>query len=284
MSKLVAFALVALAALSVVSAAPIFPRQTVSSGWDSETQQGYNTRFLALDCQNQQNTQFFDDCCRPLKQGQALGDNCSNLSPTLSGSPSNTLMSDPPSTQTPEPIFVRDTSGDCEDDDTCDEEEEDCDPSSSPVNEPSLTPTSVSPPYKTHSPTLTPTLSPEPSPSSSTDNATPTSTPANPETHTGGHVTWFTQDGNAGACGTVHSDSDFIVALDSDTYGDTSAQSPYCGKMIRISWQGKSVDALVADACPTCYNAASVDLSQAAFEALASLDVGELEDASWTLL
>jgi len=89
-------------------------------------------------------------------------------------------------------------------------------------------------------------------------------------------VTWFTQNGNAGACGAKHSDDDFIVALDYRTYGDLSAKSKYCGQKIRVSWQGKSVDVTVADACPTCFNSASVDLSTAAFKSLASLDVGEL--------
>ena len=206
MSKLVAVALIALAALSLVSAAPIFPRQNVSSGWDSENQevspydvfsldhlgftrepsQGYNARFLALGCQNQQNTQFFDDCCHPLKQGQTLGNNCSNPPSTPSGAPSNILISKPPS-QTTEPIFVRDMGDDCEDDETCDDDDENCDPSSSSVNEPPLTPTSSVPvPEKTLRPTPTPTSSPGPSPSSSTDNATPSSTPSNSETHTDG--------------------------------------------------------------------------------------------------
>ena len=89
-------------------------------------------------------------------------------------------------------------------------------------------------------------------------------------------LTWFTQDGNAGACGIVHSDSDFIAALDSRTYGDSGSQSSLCGKQIRISWQGKSVDVTVADDCPTCNTPSSVDLSQAAFEALSSLDTGLL--------
>ena len=94
-------------------------------------------------------------------------------------------------------------------------------------------------------------------------------------------ATWFTQNGNAGACGNTHSDNDFIAALDYRTYGDTSAKSKYCGEKIRVTWQGKSVDVIVADACPTCENSASVDLSVAAFEALAPLKVGELDDSKY---
>lgn len=94
-------------------------------------------------------------------------------------------------------------------------------------------------------------------------------------------ATWFSQNGVAGACGTVHSDDDLIAALDYRSYGDLGAKSEYCGQKIRVSWQGKTVDVIVADACPTCYNSASVDLSKAAFEALADLSVGELQDSKY---
>jgi expansin (peptidoglycan-binding protein) len=94
-------------------------------------------------------------------------------------------------------------------------------------------------------------------------------------------LTYFYQNGVAGACGTVHSDSDFVAALDSSTYGDTGSQSSYCGKTIRVTWQDKSVDVVVADACPTCANPSSVDLSVAAFQALAPLAQGELDGGKY---
>ena len=99
--------------------------------------------------------------------------------------------------------------------------------------------------------------------------------------HLSFRLTWYTQDDEAGACGTVHSDSDLIAALDADTYGDVDSVSPYCGKTIRVTWQDKSVDVLVADACPSCANAASVDLSKGAFQVLAPLDQGELEGGKY---
>ncbi|KAF9792218.1 hypothetical protein BJ322DRAFT_1102732 [Thelephora terrestris] len=223
-------------------------------------------------------------------------------SSTLSGPPANTLLAEPTSSPAPEPSSTP-ASGDddCEDgDDNDDDGDDDCeDEPSSSAYEPSSTPASFPTPSggpeltPTSTPTPTPTPSPEPSPSSSTNDAapspTPTPTPDNSnnsgtETHTGGDLTWFTQNGVAGACGSVHSDNDFIAALDTSVYGDTSVQSSYCGKTIRISWQGNSVDVVVADACPTCDNASSVDLSEAAFQALAPLSTGLLTDATWTLL
>ena len=91
-------------------------------------------------------------------------------------------------------------------------------------------------------------------------------------------VTWFTQNGNPGARGNKHSDDDLIAALDYRTYGpgDVGAKSKYRGQKIRVSWQGKSVDVTVEEACPTCSNSASAELSTAAFKALAPLDVKEL--------
>jgi hypothetical protein len=58
--------------------------------------------------------------------------------------------------------------------------------------------------------------------------------------------------------------------------------SNLCGKGIEIinNANGKKVSATVADECPTCDNANSVDMSLACFEALADLNVGLL-DITW---
>ncbi|KWU44667.1 hypothetical protein RHOSPDRAFT_33746 [Rhodotorula sp. JG-1b] len=60
-----------------------------------------------------------------------------------------------------------------------------------------------------------------------------------------GQATFFYQDGNAGACGTTHQDSDRIVALQTEMYG--SGQD--CGRTVTITntSNGKSVTATVAD-------------------------------------
>ncbi|PWN53165.1 barwin-like endoglucanase, partial [Violaceomyces palustris] len=88
----------------------------------------------------------------------------------------------------------------------------------------------------------------------------------------GGFATFFYQGGNAGACGTVHQDSDYVVALQSSMYAGGSR----CGKKVKITRNdtGKSITATCADECPTCTNTQSLDLSVAAFTALASESVG----------
>ncbi|KAG2041595.1 RlpA-like double-psi beta-barrel-protein domain-containing protein-containing protein [Suillus americanus] len=94
----------------------------------------------------------------------------------------------------------------------------------------------------------------------------------------GGFATYFYQNGLAGACGTVHSDSDFICAIDQARYGNSGETSPLCGQQVQITNtdNGNTVVVTIADDCPTCANENSIDLSVAAFEALASLSVGDI--------
>ncbi|KIL65333.1 hypothetical protein M378DRAFT_10942 [Amanita muscaria Koide BX008] len=91
------------------------------------------------------------------------------------------------------------------------------------------------------------------------------------QVNTGGYATYFYQKGNPGACGTVHSDDDLIAAIDSTRYG-----SALCGKQVKITnpSNGKSVVVKVADNCPTCRNADSIDLSVAAFKNIADTSQG----------
>ena len=57
-----------------------------------------------------------------------------------------------------------------------------------------------------------------------------------------------------------------------------------CGRQMKVTGpDGKSVTVTVADTCPSC-DVGSVDLTPAAFQQLASLDVGRLHGISWTLL
>ncbi|KAJ7812172.1 hypothetical protein B0H14DRAFT_2605969 [Mycena olivaceomarginata] len=89
---------------------------------------------------------------------------------------------------------------------------------------------------------------------------------------TGGIGTWFTQNNTAGACGTVHKDTDFVVALQTDIY-DNGA---HCGRFVTVAANGNVHTALVADECPTCANTNSVDMSEEMFQQSADLSVGVL--------
>ncbi|KDR68843.1 hypothetical protein GALMADRAFT_215445 [Galerina marginata CBS 339.88] len=93
---------------------------------------------------------------------------------------------------------------------------------------------------------------------------------------TGGFATFFSQGGVAGACGTVHQDSDLIGAIDVARYGNPGTQSSLCFHQARITNvnNGKSVTITITDVCVSCQNNNSFDLSTGAFSAIASLSDG----------
>ncbi|GAA6057914.1 hypothetical protein JCM3770_002202 [Rhodotorula araucariae] len=93
-----------------------------------------------------------------------------------------------------------------------------------------------------------------------------------------GKGTWFTQNGVAGSCGRKNSDSTLLVAMNTPQVSG----GKYCGRYVTVTntANGKSVRALVADECPSC-RYGELDLSTAAFKALASLDAGVIP-IKWT--
>ncbi|KAK2466870.1 hypothetical protein APHAL10511_001128 [Amanita phalloides] len=100
---------------------------------------------------------------------------------------------------------------------------------------------------------------------------------------TGGFATYFYQNGNAGACGAYHGDYDLIAAIDAERYGYLGGHSNLCGKKVKIlnPANNKSVVVVIADACPTCRNANSIDLSVGAFQHVADLTQGIVSIVWW---
>jgi hypothetical protein len=89
-----------------------------------------------------------------------------------------------------------------------------------------------------------------------------------------GEATWFTQDGNPGACGNYNDDSTSLVALQSQMY----ESGGHCGKNILVTntANGKSVQCIVQDECPTCNGREAIDLSTSAFDQIGDRDTGIL--------
>ena len=58
------------------------------------------------------------------------------------------------------------------------------------------------------------------------------------------------------------------------------ASNPYCGKTITITNGGKTTTATVVDKCMGC-TGKSIDLSRAAFDALADEAEGRVSGVSW---
>jgi len=258
----------ALAAVSAVSGHVIGRRQhkAAPTGWETSVLQNYTAyheRYLKWDCQNQHNTTFFDKCCHPLLKNESIsvleklgcnapGDECDDGNSSV---PPSSTSSTPP-----QPAYA----------------------STSP-------PASSSPPSEPATDALakaddTPSPSPSPTPSPTTPTYTPPKSSSSPppaqtsgsgsggDVLTGGEATFFFQNGVAGACGQVHQDTDMICAIDSALYSQT-----ICGKSVFITntQTGQSITVVVADECPTCKNANSIDLSHTAFGALTDSNFNE---------
>ncbi|CAJ0547063.1 Ff.00g016900.m01.CDS01 [Fusarium sp. VM40] len=98
-----------------------------------------------------------------------------------------------------------------------------------------------------------------------------TTTVAAPEVFAGGQATFYFQNGNYAQCGGRHTDDELVVALDYRRF-DMSL----CGRKLRVTngMNGRAVDVTVIEACPTCLNANSLDMSVEAFRRIGSLSDG----------
>ncbi|KAI0322212.1 RlpA-like double-psi beta-barrel-protein domain-containing protein-containing protein [Amylostereum chailletii] len=303
--SLTSFALAATAAVSGY----VVPRTEPPSGWVTaimEPYDQYHERYVALDCQGKHSTAFFDLCCHPMKADETLA-----TARDASCNPANLSSAVPSATQTAASVASSSSADDdeCDDEDDGDDEDdcEDDDGSDAPSNVGAAPPSSESAaaPVTTPRPTEPAPSSTKPSPAST--QAAPTSTKAAatsskvPETTTkpsstkapktsaaspsstassggfditGGSATFFDQGGAAGSCGIVHQDSDKVVAVQ-----EQRMNSSLCGKKVLImnTANGKTVEATVADTCPSCQgNANSLDLSHGAFDAIGDENTGVL--------
>lgn len=89
----------------------------------------------------------------------------------------------------------------------------------------------------------------------------------------------YVQGGDPGACGDVHSDSDYVVAIPPSLYG-SAAVSPLCGKSVTITnpSNGRTATAVVADGCSHCSDDASLSSSTGLFEYLSAGIVTDSKD------
>ncbi|KAF8831243.1 hypothetical protein HHX47_DHR1000526 [Lentinula edodes] len=314
------------AAVTAPAVGYVVPRKETPSTYAVgylEDYQTYHTRYLAIGCQYQHNNAtFFNACCHPMLATETLETaRPSYCIPSTSASASASAAEATSTATTP---ADGDNGNDNDDDDSddCDDGDDDDSTSTSVVSTATLSstseafsptsssafsePTTSSESSSTPTPTstqetpTTPSSSAEATPTGSVDSSTGSS-----EVFTGGHV--------AGACGTVHSDNDFIVVilpwslraldlttyLDQDRYGDSGETSQYCGKTVTITGLGKTMQATVADDCPTCEysfhlctfslmihprrlgdNENSLDMSVALFQSFTSLDVGEFDSSA----
>ncbi|KAJ7611166.1 barwin-like endoglucanase [Roridomyces roridus] len=95
-----------------------------------------------------------------------------------------------------------------------------------------------------------------------------------------------------GACGVTNSAGQLIVAVghgvfDSFPGADESGNpnnNPICGRKLKATYQGKSVEVSVQDRCAGCAGAADLDFTEAGFKKLSPLAVGRLKGVQWEWL
>ncbi|WVR03802.1 hypothetical protein IAU60_000798 [Kwoniella sp. DSM 27419] len=279
---MLSFANVAISALvasaSIASAAPV---KIACRGMPTSYAEGYlenydvyHTRYLALGCSGQQNTTFFDDCCHPLLANESLTADrpaycvpnataVAEVSSTVAAY-SATASANATATESADVAAASEYSAAAAEVTTT--------AAAVQAAEPKVTSTSSTSEWVAPSTTSTEQAQETQASNNNGGNA-----------QTGGFATFFYQGGNAGACGTVHSDNDKVIAIDQAWWPDFSQPSQYCGKWITItnSNNGKSVTAQVADVCPTCVSDNSLDLSVGAFTAIASESEGSVP-ITWT--
>jgi len=286
-------------ALVVSSSALVIPRSSNSSdnsigincqkdapqGWLTsilESYEEYHIRYLALDCEGQHNTSFFQSCCHPHLKTQLLSDSPSECIPSaqavaaVCNATTTSTESAVTSTEvaTTTESTTRTTSTSTESTLTSTESTSTSTESTTPTTSTTLTTTTHS---STHQPASSSTQKPT-SPIKSASSSLASSVASAVQVFTGGIATFFYQKGNAGACGAVHSDQDFIAAIDQQRYGNSGEESSLCGQQVIITNtdNGKTVTVTIVDDCPTCLSENSIDLSVAAFEQIGTQEEGEV--------
>lgn len=300
-----------------VSAAPVSQSDkaapsTYSQGF-LEDYKTYHTRYLALNCHQQHNTTFFDSCCRPLLSTESLSDRPANCTPsaeavTSASAVANATATDDASadvaaycsasssvaaTATATDAAVTDSATAT---DAATATATSAEATSSIVAEAQFaqgnrkggrkgaasstaaaaasTPAAESTSATSEEAAYTPSSTS----SAAAEATTSASSGGNSGTYSG-YATYYEQGGNAGACGQVHSDSEHIIAINSNGFWqnyNSGGPSEYCGRSVSITntKNGKSVTATVADVCPTCEGSYSIDLSVGAFTSIATEEEG----------
>jgi rare lipoprotein A (peptidoglycan hydrolase) len=244
----------------------------------------YHSRYLALDCYKQHNTTFFQDCCRPMLATETLEkDRLPYCTPNATATESvasyiATASAVTASADADAASAFISAKASATAASTTEAASASIAAQAQWAEQSSAEPTTTS-----TSEWVAPT-SEYVAPTSTYEAPKETQAPANNDEKTGGHATYFYQAGNPGACGQYHSDSDRIVAIDSNGYwgNNFGSGSSYCGRWVTITNtnNGRTTTAMIADVCPTCVSDNSLDLSVAAFTDIASESDG-MVPISW---
>jgi len=233
-----------------------------------------HARYTALDCRDKHDTTFFDDCCHPLLASESLSDLPSYCTPNATASSSASAFTETAASTDSANLDAATEYSSA----TASVVSEYSSATAAQATASTTIANSVADWAHTHTSTSTYVA-----PTTSSTSAAATSTSSggsggSGQVHTDGKATFFYQQGQAGECGQVRSDSEMLIAIDKSWWPDyeTNSESSLCGKWIEVTntENGKSVEAEVVDVCPTCVSDNSLDLSTGAFDQIASENTG----------
>ncbi|GAA5995935.1 hypothetical protein JCM5350_007453 [Sporobolomyces pararoseus] len=94
-----------------------------------------------------------------------------------------------------------------------------------------------------------------------------------------GNATWFVPADADEACQVQYDDSDFVVALSTEIYGDSQSVSAFCGAKVNVwnPYTNETASATVLGVCEDCQGPTDINLSQSLFSELDSPDIGVLD-------
>ncbi|RKP35395.1 RlpA-like double-psi beta-barrel-protein domain-containing protein-containing protein, partial [Dimargaris cristalligena] len=92
-----------------------------------------------------------------------------------------------------------------------------------------------------------------------------------------GDGTFYSPSVGTGSCGTDHSDSEKVAALNAPQFGNPANPnaSPFCGRKVRVTGPKGTTEATIVDKCPVC-KSGDLDLSPGAFDEIGDEDAGRI--------
>ncbi|RKP35872.1 hypothetical protein BJ085DRAFT_16827 [Dimargaris cristalligena] len=133
-----------------------------------------------------------------------------------------------------------------------------------------------------------PTETPSETPSPTAGGDFPEYTPTGASTLEGGpfkgKATFYSGGEGTHSCGNPGSSTDFTVAVNESQMGSESNGNPNCFHIVRVTYAGQSVDAMITDTCPGC-DVNQLDLNESIAKHFGEkfIDDGE-NDIEWSLV
>ncbi|GAA5961776.1 hypothetical protein JCM3765_004067 [Sporobolomyces pararoseus] len=98
-----------------------------------------------------------------------------------------------------------------------------------------------------------------------------------------GNATWFDPADANKACQIQYDDSDFVVALSTEIYGDSQSVSAFCGAKVNVwnPYTNETASATVLGVCEDCQDPTDINLSRSLFSEFDNPDIGILDVQWW---